>query len=78
MMPKGVEHKLPSLPEITIKIGCEEIPLQSRSAAIVTLLARHQSAVTSSPTTKIIFDCSPREVVISVQPKLGRVKVGKK
>lgn len=69
--------KIRLLPEISVKIGKEEIPLQSRCAAIVTLLAQHQSTVTSAPTIKVIFDCSPGAVEISVQPKLGQVKVGK-
>jgi hypothetical protein len=69
--------KLSVIPDISVRIGSEEIPLQSRSAAIVSLLARHQASINGPPTTKVIFDCSPGEVTISVQPKLGRIKVGK-
>lgn len=72
-----MSQKLNRIPEITVKVGGQEIPLQSRSAAIVTLLARHQASINSQPTIKVIFDCTQGDVEISVQPKLGRVKVGK-
>lgn len=63
---------------IAVVIGRETIPLTSRPAAILELLARYQSQITHPPHCKVIFDCSPTEVTIAVHPPhLGRVKVGK-
>lgn len=64
-------------PEISVRIGKQEIPLQSRTAAIVGLVARHQAAINSASTVKVVLDCSPSDVRISYQPELGRVKVKK-
>lgn len=63
-----------SIPEITVRIGKEEIQLQSRTAAMVQLIAIHQTAILSVPSQKIIFDCSPSVVKLYRQDKLGERK----
>lgn len=69
--------KTAPIPEISVKIGREEIRLQSRAAGMVALLAKHQTSINSAPHMKVIFDCAPTDVELSIQPKLGKIKVGK-
>ena len=70
-----MSNSLIEIPEISVKIGRQEIPLQSRSAAMVTLLAQHQAAINGPAHCKVLYSCSQSDVELSVTLKLGRVKV---